>query len=528
VEAAEVTNVGTSSALAVAGVILALRLPNLISPMNRDSGFYAYIGQRMSAGDVLYRDIWDNHTPGLPFVNAVLFRLFSDTFFTIQVFEILMAGVHAVVMYSVARFLYSRGVALAATLLYTFCLNSSIQSGGNMTEFYMTLPLVVAWYGLMRYHRDGKVSRLFLAGGAAGVAFLFKQSAVWSMAGVAVFCLWREWGTHARIRRAAAEVAAFAAGVLVVVAGLFAVLAVYGALGPFFKYVVFHNYYVEMNLGPLFTVTTFRRLFWSLADQMFVILAPLLFLGAVAAVDILRGQRAMMGGRDLRWEIRLLACWALCDAFGVFITRLNYPHYYVPILAPLALLAGYTLQRWKDGSDARDDVTATATVVALALFIAMPVIVQARYTVRLVKDRVISHNRSLSEVASDFVKVRSSEGSRVWVWGADPMVNFLSKRPSPSRYPLIYPLQSRNHAGPSDIQELLDDLTRKRPQFIVDASGTNEWVFPLLEPKNGVTGETDQVAQFMEDRFDPVRDFVRSHYAERARMRGWVIYEAVN
>jgi hypothetical protein len=49
-------------------LLLALRLPSLVQPPGGDQGLFAYQGQRLAAGDVLYRDMWDQKPPGIAFV----------------------------------------------------------------------------------------------------------------------------------------------------------------------------------------------------------------------------------------------------------------------------------------------------------------------------------------------------------------------------------------------------------------------------------------------------------------------------
>ena len=42
---------------------LALRIPFLSEPLERDEGAYGYIGQRILAGELPYRDVFDHKTP---------------------------------------------------------------------------------------------------------------------------------------------------------------------------------------------------------------------------------------------------------------------------------------------------------------------------------------------------------------------------------------------------------------------------------------------------------------------------------
>ena len=56
--------------LALAGALLLLRLPSLVQPMGADQGLYAYVGERILAGDLPYRDAWDQKPPAIHYAYA--------------------------------------------------------------------------------------------------------------------------------------------------------------------------------------------------------------------------------------------------------------------------------------------------------------------------------------------------------------------------------------------------------------------------------------------------------------------------
>jgi len=62
----------TRLCLALAGVLLLVRLPSLAQPMGADQGLYAYVGERILVGDVPYRDAWDQKPPAIHFTYALL------------------------------------------------------------------------------------------------------------------------------------------------------------------------------------------------------------------------------------------------------------------------------------------------------------------------------------------------------------------------------------------------------------------------------------------------------------------------
>ena len=67
--------------LALACVLLAVRLPSLVQPMGADQGLYAYVGERILAGDLPYRDAWDQKPPA-PSLPADVIRGTQDKYLT--------------------------------------------------------------------------------------------------------------------------------------------------------------------------------------------------------------------------------------------------------------------------------------------------------------------------------------------------------------------------------------------------------------------------------------------------------------
>ena len=58
--------------LALACVLVIVRLPSLVQPMGADQGLYAYVGERILDGDLPYRDAWDQKPPAIHFAYAAL------------------------------------------------------------------------------------------------------------------------------------------------------------------------------------------------------------------------------------------------------------------------------------------------------------------------------------------------------------------------------------------------------------------------------------------------------------------------
>ncbi len=71
--------------------------------------------------------------------------------------------------------------------------------------------------------------------------------------------------------------------------------------------------------------------------------------------------------------------------------------------------------------------------------------------------------------AAQWIRDNSQPDESVLVWGAEPYVNFLSERRSPTRYAYLYPLITSNEAGLSRGMEFVAALEINPPAVIIDA-----------------------------------------------------------
>ena len=56
--------------LVLAAALLVFRAPSLVQPMGADQALYAYVGERIRAGGLPYRDAWDRKPPAIHFLRG--------------------------------------------------------------------------------------------------------------------------------------------------------------------------------------------------------------------------------------------------------------------------------------------------------------------------------------------------------------------------------------------------------------------------------------------------------------------------
>lgn len=211
--------------------LLAIRLPSLVQPAGGDQGLYAYAGQRMLAGDVMYRDMWDQKPPGIAALYAVMLRVWPH--------ESLVPGADLVAAASVAWLLivlgyrrYSPGIGWGAATMFLFLGDPYLQRMSGVYVRGQCEPFVSVAIGVSLVLLAAPARRrwhLFGAGLAFAAAFWLKYSGAYGVAVVAAVWLWRPRDSSG-LKAFAADLLWVAAAFIVVAVAVLGYFAVHHAL----------------------------------------------------------------------------------------------------------------------------------------------------------------------------------------------------------------------------------------------------------------------------------------------------------
>ena len=161
-------------------VLLALRLPSLAQPAAGDQGLYAYAGARIAAGDVMYRDAWDQKPPGIAFLYSVLLRVWPGESVVAAADLAAAAGV-AILLVVLGRRRYTADIGGAAACLFLVLGDPYLHRLGGIyvrgqCEPFIGLAITAALVFLASPQRQRW--HLIAAGLALAAAFWLKYNAL--------------------------------------------------------------------------------------------------------------------------------------------------------------------------------------------------------------------------------------------------------------------------------------------------------------------------------------------------------------
>ncbi len=123
-------------------VLIVLQQANpMLSDLGRDAGAFAYIGNQIRHGQILYLDMWDSKPPGIFFINALGLSLIKGSRWGIWVVEYLFLSLILLYLDSLpSKKIFGLVTALPLLLpsFGLYGLNATLK-GGDFTEEYSLL-----------------------------------------------------------------------------------------------------------------------------------------------------------------------------------------------------------------------------------------------------------------------------------------------------------------------------------------------------------------------------------------------------
>ncbi|MFN4227462.1 MAG: hypothetical protein ACK4F0_04925 [Candidatus Ratteibacteria bacterium] len=126
-----------------------------------DSGIYAYIGQQINKGKILYKEVWDYKFPAIYYIYAFLFKIFPDSRWTLYFTDILTNISMLIFIYLILKDLKKESFFWIISILFTTTYRIyAAFSGGNLTEHFFLFFSFISLYLLFK--RPSKIGDFIL------------------------------------------------------------------------------------------------------------------------------------------------------------------------------------------------------------------------------------------------------------------------------------------------------------------------------------------------------------------------------
>jgi 4-amino-4-deoxy-L-arabinose transferase-like glycosyltransferase len=437
--------------LAILAISFCLRLAFLHEPFERDEGLYAYVGQEILRGAIPYKDVIEIKPPGTFYLYAAGIGVFGDTTESIRLFTALYSLISVYFVYRIARYLSGPQAGLLAGFLYAiYSSGPLLQGSSSNTEVFMVMPLLAGTYLFLRGADTGRRVYLMGCGLAAGMAMLIKTVALTQAVVLFSACFFvRRSGSGFKGR--GLDALGFAVPPLILALLTVSYFAYHGALADFFYWnIAFAGKYRSASItGP-----PFFGVVGHLLPEMFL-LALVAFPTALFLILREREIKCLV--------VALLLPPALA---GVCLPGKNFPHYFIQLVPPMAVLAGIGLGRISGQRGVPLYVAAAAVVTVFGWSISREYMYYTVLTPEQVSISKYGDTFVQSVPIANYLKERTRPEEYIFQWGLEPELYFLSNRRSPVRYLGSVGLEwSADPAAAT--RELVEGIERKKPRYIV-------------------------------------------------------------
>jgi 4-amino-4-deoxy-L-arabinose transferase-like glycosyltransferase len=510
-------------AVVVAGLVLftiITRLPTLIVPQPiDDESAYVLVGNEIVQGGLPYLDAVDRKPPLLFYVYAAIVRTAGEyNWAALHALAIVWLLATMAGLYVVGRRIFGDAQpGLIAAFLYSLYqpwgLWKALAFNG---EVLMLLPVVWAYaiafspasapdlkvgptYRSAAMYRSVARTRLdlLIAGALIAIGFLLKQPAAIAAVPLGVYLLAPPYRADRGLSagRALSHAVLFTAGFAAVLGVTVLWLRQRNLLAAAYYWTITHH--------------EFTRTDWIHGTEITLVFVaaccPLLIAAAAGA-----RQAAFPAGRSA--ERLALMLWLLVSAVGTAAGGHFFPHYYIQLLPPLALLAAEPLARLAEGNGATL-LPRWLTITRLRRWLALTAVAI------FVIDTIGLANRKDSK-AGAYLREQAPAGSRLFVWGQS-QATYLEARLRPAtRFITTFPLtgyqfgpdpsfDSKDFIVPGAWDDFLTDIRDHPPEFIVDREQGPHPREPVTE-------------------FPIVQRLIEQHYREVARFPDAVVYRRVD
>jgi hypothetical protein len=499
--------------LALAGALLLLRVPSIVQPMGADQGLYAYVGERILAGDLPYRDAWDQKPPAIHYAYALMRAVWHGDA-AVGGADLLAAAAVAWLVFRFGATLGSPAGGTAAALLFLLLSNPGFTRLGGIRlrsqcETFIGVAVAGAFLLLAQRRSRGNAWLPVVAGMLFGVAFVFKYNAgIYAAAGLAAAWLWGRLTLRESVR--------VAAGFALPAAVLLAIFSTGGALRELYDATITYNiqYSGETYAGP-------RAFVWYL----------LTFPIERARVDALwtvGGAGCLLLVALAPWKLERLVApiWvgAACLSIAVNGSR-GLPQYFVQANPALAVAAAWgALETWpllRSWAGKRAPLIGALAMMLIGVGVwrvnQFPKLVEqtlfdASYVLgRMDRSEYLSRyadERKYSAAASaelaDMVRASTQPGDRIYVFGFTCAAYVDASRASASRFFWSRPVIVNFKAGTPGygVEGLLSDLNHRPPAVI--ALQRRDWAPDVTDSAEFFMG-TPALASWLQSNYEPSR-----------------------
>jgi hypothetical protein len=505
---------------ALAAFLITWAISTLWWPFSPDHGIFAWVGDVILQGGMPYRDAWEVKGPVVHYTYTLAQLLFGRTMWGIRLLDLALLALALLFLWRIAARLYDETAAKLATALFTLWYANSGYWSTAQPDGWVAMLLIIAVFHLLNNFES--VKAMLIAGAIMGLCSLIKPIYAAYLLLFVVYAVIR-WPVHpSRSQLVRAVIlATLACGLIILL--MLAWFAYRGALAELIEVQITFN-------GSAHRLAHTR----ATPEQLQLILGFVLQGWLLVAL-----LPTLVGGMSL-WQRRrpaagVIGAWILLTLLLTMMQNKFYLYHWFPLYAPLALLAAggvshlLAMQKLLAVQEMHGLKYLTPALLTLMFITALllPTLSLLRWGLAINgyqswEDYYAGFGAygegdfsfQADQEVAQFIKQQTAPQDTVLVWGFEVLVNYLSGRPSPTRFGFNYALVRgpNNALEPAYRAEFMQALYNDPPRYILI----------LDEDKNDLMAKTSR--QFAND-FPAFKTFIETHYRLETTIEHFAVWQ---
>lgn len=494
---------------------------SLIYPFGRDQGIYAYAGKLILEGKIDYKYSYNLRPPAIHYTYALGEMIFGNSMSGMRIFEMIWQLLTSLIIFSIILKLSgSAKAAVFGSIFYLFLYFRLDYWHTLQTESFMNFFIAGSVLMLIGNSKREFIL-LFISGLFIGITLLFKSTILLLVVLLVlslVFLKRKDEGSKKSV--------IYASGI----AFIFVLCAAYYFYNDAFNYfweIQFVQIPMYAKIGYMnetkgFILSNVLRMF------TYSVYAPLIFFSVILIILNIRKN-------EFGFSTAVLVSWFIAAIFSIIIQWKFFFYHFILLLPPLTIIIfsyyKYLLNLFVKINKKTVYAVASFVIIIYALFAGKPYFskysdltdvifnrnsIQEKYIkLGITQDSVFTINK-IYEI-TDYIKQNTKAKDKIFIWGIEPIIYYLSGRECVSRFIYNTPLYWRGN-NLSYQNEFIKSLKETNPELILVA---------VRDPMDYITGYS-ATSEEMLNQSPEFKEIIINNYFEENEIAEFKIYRLKN
>ncbi|MFN0050351.1 MAG: ArnT family glycosyltransferase [Cytophagales bacterium] len=468
--------------LAIVLLIVAfIRFRLLSLPLERDEGEYAYMGKLILQGIPPYGEAYNMKLPGTHLMYAVLMLFFGKTISGIHLGLLVVNLATSFLLFQAFKKIFNPLAGLlSGSIFATMAISPAFLGFAAHATHFVSLFISLGVYFYARYSEDKRFYQIFLVGIMFGMSFLMKQQAAFIiiMGGLWII-LQHVYTKEFKIKTFFVDEMLYSLGVFLPYLLTVLILYLTGVFDKFWFWTIeYASKYasgVDFEQGKMLFNMSFKPMWdeFPIIWIVFFLSIPLLWLSKLTLVQ-----------KSMAIAFALFTFLTVCPGFYFR------QHYFIPFLPAVGLVVGLGVSTI--ATYLKDNMKLNAGLaIALIILVLSSSIAWSKNKIYYFKAKPLLLSRMIygtnpfveSLEVAKYIEQNSAKDDKIAILGSEPQIFLYANRNSGTGYIYTYGLMEIHAYNKQMQQEMIAEIEKSKPKFIVFCNIGTSWLMRPDSPK---------------------------------------------